>query len=79
MSIRAFLDRYPNRLSDLEAEFGRDHTQLGRMFKLATNMVYESHGFRVLCGLESFSYLFPVFAERIHSKGAAGSVLFESR
>lgn len=68
-SIWTFISRCLHHLSHLEAEFISDYMQLGRMFKLATNMVYESHGVRVLFGLESFSALFLVFVERIHSKG----------
>lgn len=61
-----------NRLTEYEQEFGRDSTALGRMFRTATDLVYDAHADRIKNGLELFASSFPTFAQKIHDKGEFG-------
>eukprot|EP00752_Nemacystus_decipiens_P009445 g8444.t1 len=59
------------RLTELEREFGRDSTALSRMFRMATDLVFEKHSGRLKNGLGLFAEHFAMFAAKIHAKGAS--------
>ncbi|CAN0032216.1 unnamed protein product [Pylaiella littoralis] len=61
--------RYPGRWQDLQVEFGREYTQLSRIFNLVIDWVYENHLHRVMHNLEFFFPCFPTMCKKIEAKG----------
>ncbi|CAM9181472.1 unnamed protein product, partial [Pylaiella littoralis] len=61
--------RYPGRWHDLQVEFGREYTQLSRIFNVVIDWVYENHLHRVTHNLEFFFPRFPTMCKKIEAKG----------
>ncbi|CAN0455877.1 unnamed protein product, partial [Pylaiella littoralis] len=61
--------RYPGRWQDLQREFGREYTQLSRIFNEVVDWAYDNHLHRVTDCLEFFAPRFPQICKKIEAKG----------
>jgi hypothetical protein len=68
-SPRLLQRRYPGRWQDLQREFGREYTQLSRIFNEVVDWAYDNHLHRVTDCLEFFSPRFPQMCKKIEAKG----------
>jgi hypothetical protein len=69
-SFLLFLRRmaYPGRLQDLEVEFGRDYTQLGRSINLTLHWLDTNHSFRINDNLQFWMPYQQKFADAVARK-----------
>jgi hypothetical protein len=59
---------YPNTLANLQSTFGRDYSQLSRIFKAAVDWMYEHHRFRVNGCIDWYADRFDMYNEAILAK-----------
>ncbi|CBN75972.1 conserved unknown protein [Ectocarpus siliculosus] len=69
--------RYPGRLSDLEKYFGREYSQLSRLFRWATDFLFEMHSHRVMDNLAFWGPHLRSFARAVYRKGRAFGLTYE--
>ncbi len=62
---------YPSTLARLQTIFGRDYTQLSRIFKFTTALVYELHKDKVNGNIGWYSERFDDYNEAIRAKIAS--------
>lgn len=61
--------RYPGRLSDLERYFGREYSQLSRLFRWPTDFLFEVHSHRVMDNMAFWGPHLRDFARAVYRKG----------
>lgn len=66
--VTCFLS-YPNTMSELEQEFGREGTQLKRLFGKVVDFVWDQHGHRINDYLAFWEPLFNPMAQVVAEKG----------
>ena len=59
---------YPNRLIELQDAFGRDYSQLSRIFKWSVDLMYEKHKHKVHGNLSWYSERFDMYHQAIIEK-----------
>ena len=62
-------DRHPGRMKDLEHQFGRDYTQLSRLFNETIGMVWNEHENRMSDYLDFHAQRFDLCRRKIEEKG----------
>lgn len=67
--FRIFCRRYPGRFEDLEREFGREYTQLSRLYGEAIDYIEEHHIHRITNYLDYWRPCFQTMADYIEAKG----------
>ena len=61
-------NHYPSTLFDLQDEFGREETQLCRIYNWAIHFVYDNHGFRVHDNVGWYSCRFDMYNDAYRRK-----------
>ncbi|CAN0145299.1 unnamed protein product, partial [Ectocarpus sp. 8 AP-2014] len=69
--------RYPGRLADLERYFGREYSQLSRLFRWATDFLFEMHSHRVMDNLEFWGPHLRGFARAVYRRGRAFGLTYD--
>ena len=68
--------RYPGRFEDLQQEFGREYTQLSRLFNETVDFVWEKHKHRIQDYLGFHVRRFDLYRRRVEQKGERFTYLF---
>lgn len=63
------IDRYPGRMQDLQQRFGRDYTQLSRLFNEMVDFVWGGHEHRMNNYLGFHTRRFDLYRKKIEEKG----------
>lgn len=59
---------FPCTLASMEVIFGRDYSQISRIFNYCTNLVYDQHRAKVLGNIDWYSDRFDIYNEAYNSK-----------